>query len=130
MGLRSRLACPLPLLRRLLPALLDEPRVASASSFSEGAGRHLDTCPQAPSGLLGGGAFLTESPRDVAELRRPRRQARAPGWEGVVLVTPAPERDDSFEAELHEWGDRAARVGALVVFGDPELVRAVAQAAR
>ena len=47
-----------------------------------------------------------------------------------MLVPPAPERDDSFKADLREWGDRAERIGGLVVFGDPALVARVAEAAR
>ena len=55
--------------------------VASLIARAEAARLQLHSYPQAPSGLLGGGVFLTESPRDVAGLRRLRRQAgRASCW--------------------------------------------------
>jgi hypothetical protein len=82
-------------------------------------------------GGLAQGAYVCDRPRTRKELWLLLRQADAPGWEGVLLIAPLPTSDCNLADSLREWGEMAAPLPPLLVFGDPRVVRrAVAELTR
>jgi hypothetical protein len=51
-------------------------------------------------------------------------------WRGVVLVSPVTTNDPRIQQTVAEWGDAAAILGPVLLFGDPALVRQSAQMVR
>ena len=80
-----------------------------------------------PQGGLAQGAYVCDRPRTRKELWQLRRQADAPGWQGVLLIIPLPNTDPRLDESLHEWGEMAAPLPPFLVFGDPALVRRAAE---
>jgi hypothetical protein len=66
--------------------------------------------------------FCREGGRRREELPQARERVFLSDWKGVVLITNVPTTDSDFRERLTEWGDAAAVVGGLVVWGDPVLV--------
>jgi hypothetical protein len=49
-------------------------------------------------------------------------------WKGMVFVIELPANDSHLQQNLDEWGDAAAVLGDLLLWGDPALVAEIAQA--
>jgi hypothetical protein len=68
------------------------------------------------------GVYLCrEAGRRREELPAARQREFLSEWRGVVLVVRL-TTDSDFALRLKEWGDAAAVVGELLVWGDPALV--------
>jgi hypothetical protein len=78
---------------------------------------------------LEGGAFLCERDRRWEELsflgRIASRQAE---WAGIVHAHRWPCNEDSTAFILREWQSCSARVGDVLLFGDPEMLRRIVEA--
>jgi hypothetical protein len=77
---------------------------------------------------LEAGAFLCERDRAREELALLGRAAEYQAdWAGAVLVKRWPHWEDA-EFILREWQGCSARVGDVLLFGDPDLLRRVVEA--
>jgi hypothetical protein len=78
---------------------------------------------------LEGGAFLCERDRRWEELcglgRIASRQAE---WAGVVHAHRWPCNEDTTAFILREWQSCSARVGDVLLFGDPAMLRRIVEA--
>jgi hypothetical protein len=72
------------------------------------------------------GAFLCERDRPWEELFPLPRAAECLGdWTGVVHAQRWPHDADAVEFILREWQGCSARVGDVLLFGDPDLLRRI-----
>jgi hypothetical protein len=79
-------------------------------------------------GPIDNGAFLCAGEKPWVEVNRlSRSRARSAHWSGVVHIQPffTPEMA---EDTMQDWDECGARVGNLVFFGDPQLLREVVSA--
>jgi hypothetical protein len=77
---------------------------------------------------LENGAYLCERNRHRKELARLYRAAeRRADWVGVVHCERWPRHEDTVEFILREWQSCSARVGDVLLFGDPDLLRRIVE---
>jgi hypothetical protein len=75
------------------------------------------------------GAFLCERDRPWEELFPLQRAAECRGdWAGVVHAQRWPHDEDAVAFILREWQGCSARVGEVLLFGDPDLLRRIVDA--
>jgi hypothetical protein len=80
---------------------------------------------------LDNGAYLCEGERAQEELvRAPRAALCQAAWAGVVYAQRWPHDEDAFADMLRQWQNCSARVGDVLLFGDPELLRRIVDAVR
>jgi hypothetical protein len=80
---------------------------------------------------LEAGAYLCERDRPWEELCRLRRVAEYQAdWAGVVHATRWPHGEDAAGFVLREWQGCFALVGELLLFGDPDMLRRIVEAAQ
>jgi hypothetical protein len=84
---------------------------------------HLHVVPFAGHGDPQAGVYLCrEDGRRREDLPTARQREFLREWRGIVLVMPLPASDGMIDQTLSEWGDAAAVIGDLIVWGDPALV--------
>ena len=76
-------------------------------------------------GPINNGAFLCAGERPWVEVNRlSRSPAGSAHWSGVVHVQPF-FNPEMAEDTMQDWDQYGARVGSLVFFGDPQMLREV-----
>jgi hypothetical protein len=82
------------------------------------------------SGVIDNGAFLCKRQRPWVEVNALARSLTVGArWLGVVLVQRCPNWEIPGD-NLQDWGEYAAQVGDLVLFGEPQLLGKVVAALR
>jgi hypothetical protein len=103
--------------------------VAAALARLEEKGLKFHIVTASTEGAPTAGAYLCDRPRRRSEMHvLPRLPAQGERWQGVLLLEPLREGAPLSESDILAWGAHGARVGRLLLFGDPALVRLVADA--
>jgi hypothetical protein len=74
------------------------------------------------------GLYLCERPQEREQLQWLRRAAEyGERWQGVVFCEFSRRLGEIPDAEVERWGEYGMRIGPFLFFGDPVLLRRIAQ---